>query len=157
MDLEFYEDIKDLLDSEAVRRLRLFPHHKHVNRFEHSLYVAYRSYRMAKRLGWDSRAAARGGMLHDLFFYDWRVKDPARGWHVTYHPAEACRQAEKRFSLSPVERDIILKHMWPLSPHMPRYRESVAVMLMDKYCALMEVLFLGRRKLRRLGLAKLAI
>lgn len=157
MDPEFYEDIKDLLNSDAVRRLRFYTHHKHVNRFEHSLYVAYRSYRLAKRMGWDSRAAARGGLLHDLFFYDWRDKDPKRGWHVTYHPVEACRQAEKRFQLSPVERDIILKHMWPLSPHMPRYRESVAVMLMDKYCALMEVLLLGRRKLRRLGLAKLAI
>lgn len=157
MDREFLDDIKDLLASDVVRRLRNYPHHKSVTRFEHSLYVAYRSYRMAKWFGWDSRAAARGGLLHDLFFYDWRDKDPNRGWHVTFHPAAACREAEAAFGLTPVERDIILKHMWPLSPHMPRYWESVAVMLMDKYCALMEVLFLSRRKLRRLGLAKLAI
>ena len=56
-----------------------------------------------------------------------------------------------------MEKDIIVKHMWPLSPWMPKYRESFTVSMMDKYCAMMECLFLGQRKMRRLGLAKLAI
>lgn len=157
LDQEFIGVIQELLDSDAVQRLKLYVHHKSVSRFEHSLYVSYRSYRLAKRLGWDSTAAARGGLLHDLFFYDWRDKEPDRGWHVTVHPKQALQEAQARFCLSEVEQDIIVKHMWPLSPWMPKYRESYAVMLMDKYCALMECLFLGKRKLRRLGLANLAI
>ena len=70
MDQEFFDDIKDLLASDAVQRLKRYVHHKSGTRFDHSLYVAYRSYRFAKKMGWDSRAAARGGLLHDLFFYD---------------------------------------------------------------------------------------
>ena len=157
MEQEFVEDIRELLASDAVQRLKNYPHHKRVTRFEHSLYVSYRSYRLAKWLGWDSAAAARGGMLHDLFFYDWRVKVPGRGWHVTAHPRQALREAQSRFPLSAVERDIIVTHMWPLAPARPHYRESYAVMLMDKYCAVMECLSLSKKKLRRLGLAKLAI
>ena len=157
MDQEFFDDIKDLLASDAVQRLKRYVHHKSGTRFDHSLYVAYRSYRFAKKMGWDSRAAARGGLLHDLFFYDWRDDDAPGGWHVTEHPVQALREAEARFDLSDMEKDIIVKHMWPLSPWMPKYRESFTVSMMDKYCAMMECLFLGQRKMRRLGLAKLAI
>ena len=157
MEQEFLEEVRELLDSDAVQQLRNYPHHKHVTRLEHSIYVAYRSYRMAKRLGWDAAAAARGGLLHDLFFYDWHVKAPGRGWHVTAHPRQALQEAQARFPLTEVERDIIIKHMWPLAPWLPRYRESYAVLLMDKYCALVECLSLSKGKLRRLGLANLAI
>ena len=79
MDQEFIEDVQDLLCSDAVQRLKLYVHHKSGTRFDHSLYVAYRSYRFAKKMGWDSRAAARGGLLHDLFFYDWRGRRLPRG------------------------------------------------------------------------------
>ena len=157
MDQEFFDDIKDLLASDAVQRLKRYVHHKSGTRFDHSLYGADRSYRFAKKMGWDSRAAARGGLLHDLFFYDWRDDDAPGGWHVTEHPVQALREAEARFDLSDLEKDIIVKHMWPLSPWMPKYRESFTVSMMDKYCAMMECLFLGQRKMRRLGLAKLAI
>ena len=93
MDQEFFDDIKDLLASDAVQRLKRYVHHKSGTRFDHSLYVAYRSYRFAKKMGWDSRAAARGGLLHDLFFYDWRDDDAPGGWHVTEHPVQALREA----------------------------------------------------------------
>ena len=152
MDQEFFDDIKDLLASDAVQRLKRYVHHKSGTRFDHSLYVAYRSYRFAKKMGWDSRAAARGGLLHDLFFYDWRADGAPRGRRVSQHPLQALREAEARFDLSDMEKDIIVKHMWPLSPWMPKYRESFTVSMMDKYCAMMECLFLGQRKMRRLGL-----
>lgn len=157
MDREFYNEIKDLLRSDAVQQLKIYTHHKHATRFEHSLYVAYRSFVLAKKLGWDSRAAARGGLLHDLYLYDQHDDTPRKGWHLLVHPAAAYAEASARFDLTPVEKDIILKHMWPIAVHLPKYRESVAVMLMDKYCACMEALLLGKRKLRRLGLTPLAI
>lgn len=155
MDQEFIDVIQELLDSDAVQQLKKFQHHKHGTRFDHSLYVSYRSYQMAKQLGCDAVAAARGGLLHDLFFYDWRDKDPERGWHVTEHPRRALEEASRLFDLTEKEQDIIVKHMWPLSPWMPKYRESFIVSMMDKYCAVMEGLVLGQRKLRTLGLAYL--
>ena len=50
---------------------------------------------------------------------------------------QALREAEARFDLTDKEKDIIVKHMWPLSPWMPRYKESFTVSMMDKYCAMM--------------------
>ena len=38
------------------------------------------------------------------------------------------REAEARFDLTDKEKDIIVKHMWPLSPWMPRYKESFTVL-----------------------------
>jgi hypothetical protein len=43
--------------------------------------------------------------------------------------------------LSDREKDAILKHMWPLYWGMPKYRESVAVTLADKYAATLEVCY----------------
>ena len=37
------------------------------------------------------------------------------------------------------EQDAILKHMWPLYPGVPRYKESYAVTMADKYAATLEV------------------
>ena len=36
--------------------------------------------------------------------------------------------------------DIIVKHMWPLTVTLPKYRESYIVTLADKYCATSEML-----------------
>ena len=140
MDQEFIEDVQDLLCSDAVQRLKLYVHHKSGTRFDHSLYVAYRSYRFAKKMGWDSRAAARGGLLHDLFLYDWHTYRPAKGelLHGFEHPRKALQNARKYFNLTPVEEDIILRHMWPLTRNLPATAEGRVVTMFDKYVSLME-------------------
>ena len=46
--------------------------------------------------------------------------------------------ADRDFGLNEVEKDIISKHMFPLTIMPPRYRESVLVTLADKWCALCE-------------------
>ena len=57
----------------------------------------------------------------------------------------ALENARREFTLSPVEQDIIEKHMWPLTLRRPpRYRESVVVCAADKLCAAAEVLRLTR-------------
>ena len=78
-------------------------------------------------------------MIHDLFLYDWRVRQPDRkGLHAFRHPRVALNNALKIFELSKKEQDIILKHMWPLTVIFPRYKESYIVTLVDKYCATYE-------------------
>ena len=42
------------------------------------------------------------------------------------------------FDLNKKEKDIIIKHMWPLTIIPPRYIESFIITLVDKYCALKE-------------------
>jgi uncharacterized protein len=102
--------------------------------------VAWLSYQIARKLSLDSTATVRGALLHDLFFYDWLYEGPR--FHGFRHPKISLENAEKITSLSPKERDIIKKHMWPLTPLPPRYKESWVVCLVDTYCTLKEYILI---------------
>lgn len=80
----------------------------------------------------------RGALLHDYFLYDWHIPDKTRPLHGFYHPKAACRNAESEFNLTDIERDIIKKHMFPLTITPPKYKESVLVCLVDKVCSTYE-------------------
>lgn len=41
--------------------------------------------------------------------------------------------------LNEKEKDIIIKHMWPVSFDIPRSREAFILTFVDKYCAISEV------------------
>ncbi len=100
--------------------------------------MAYISFLAVRRLGGNARAAARGGLLHDLFLYDRREPGSHTGLHAFVHPRIALRNAERYFDITPLEREIILAHMFPLGLSMPRHTESIAVCLADKFCAVYE-------------------
>jgi len=101
-----------------------FKQHGNTDCLEHSLNVSYTAYRLCKRMGLDYCSAARGGLLHDFFLYDWHLGKPYIGLHGFMHPRIALENAGKYFSLNSVEREIILKHMWPLTVTPPKYRET---------------------------------
>lgn len=141
-DTEFVTYIEDLLAREEVQLLEKFVHHKVTNRLAHSISVAYRSYRWAKRLGLNKRAVARAGLLHDLFFYEGVDKHLVGGRGHNYeHPRIALKNAEKLTELSDLERDIILKHMFGATLDIPCYAESWIVTLMDKQSAISELTY----------------
>lgn len=131
--------ISDLEQNGIIRTLKDFVHHGSFSRLDHCLHVSYLSYLVCRKMGFDYRSAARGGLLHDFFFYDSRVTKPKSGIHCFCHPSIALKNAAQHFPLNKVEKDIILKHMWPVTFSPPKYRESFIVTLMDKYCASMEV------------------
>ena len=54
------------------------------------------------------------------------------------HPKAALRNACMHFTLTDKEKDIILKHMFPLTITPPSYKETVVIILVDKYCGLIE-------------------
>ena len=137
---EFIECIGDLISSPRVLEMGKVPQHVDVSCLNHCIFVAYISFLVCRKFRWDFTAAARGGLLHDLFLYDWRVKGTHEGLHGFSHPAAALRNASELCELSAREKDIILKHMWPLTLRkVPRYRESFVVSGADKACALMEI------------------
>jgi len=139
LDTNFNQCIHDLLDSQEVENMQRFPQHCDYSCFDHCLYVSYISFRLCRRLGLDSKSAARGAMLHDMFLYDWRVTSPPEGLHAFHHPRIALQKAEQIFRLNEKEVDIIAKHMWPLTLAPPKYKESFIVCLTDKYCTLNEI------------------
>ena len=94
-------------------------HHGRITTLDHSLFVAYWSYRAARKFGWDEAAAARGGLLHDLYLYDSKDKSAHPGLQCFDHPRAAARNAAELTALSDKERNIILSHMWPLGASCP--------------------------------------
>ena len=144
---EFYIHINNLLEHEAVRELGNYTQHNCYTRLNHSLDVSYISFFIAKVLHWDCKSAARGGLLHDLFFYDWREQALSGRKHWAHHPKTALENARKVCALNAVEENIIRRHMWLFTITPPRYKEAYIVTFVDKYCALREA-FIGLRNRR---------
>ncbi|MBM6754772.1 HD domain-containing protein [Lactobacillus alvi] len=132
-DKEYVALVADLLRQPAVQKLADYTQHHHSDRLQHSIAVSYDSYRIAKRLHLDYVSTARAGLLHDLFYYDWRTTKFDLGTHAFIHPRVALRNAEKLTRLNSKERDIILKHMFGATLAVPKYAESLIVSLVDDY------------------------
>ena len=154
---EFLELTRELLDSEQVRMMGRWKHHGPVTTLDHSLFVAYSSYRLARMLRLDAHAAARGGLLHDLYLYDSRDKSAHPGNQCFDHPRFAARNAEELTTLSAKEKNIILSHMWPLGGALPRSLEAWLVDLVDTVCAGLELsrIYRPSRLRERLGVRAL--
>lgn len=137
-DSEYCSYIADLIERPEVLRLRNYIQHHHSDRLTHSISVSYQSYRWAKKFNLNARAVARAGLLHDMFYYDWRETKFELGTHAYVHPRVALRNAEKLTKLSPLEKDIILKHMFGATMELPQYKESFLVDMVDNVAAIQE-------------------
>lgn len=138
---DFYECIRDIAEHSVVLRMKLYPHHGHTNCYQHCLHVSYYNYLICRYFHLDARSAARGGMLHDLFLYDWHTHTVKTGdhFHGITHPKCAYKHAQKFFNLNATEKDVILTHMWPVTLfHVPRTKEGFITTLTDKYCGALE-------------------
>ena len=62
----FLECVGALLDTSEVSSMKRWRHHFSITCYQHSLFVSYVAFRLARYFGWDYRAAARAGLLHDL-------------------------------------------------------------------------------------------
>ena len=154
-DAEFYSIIDEFINNETVQKMKNFRQHYDTSTFEHCLNVSYISYKICKKFKLDYESAARAGMLHDLFLYDWRKKyrdTQIEGLHAFAHPKIALKNASSLFDLNDKEKDIIVKHMWPVTLALPKYKESYVITFADKYSAIQESFsfynsFLTKKKL----------
>lgn len=141
-DEQYYECIKDMINSDPVKLMDTFIQHGSITTLEHCVSVSYKSYKIAKRFHMDYKAAARAGLIHDMFLYDWHLQPKGDSFlqkHGFTHPQRALENAMKHFTLSEREKDIISKHMWPLTLRkVPKYKESFVVSFVDKYIACKE-------------------
>ena len=145
----FYSVVGDLLETDEVLSMKEYEQHLEIDRLQHILGVAYLSYKITKKLGWDYKSAARAGIMHDLVYYDWR-DGITGGWHRLHgykHPRLACLNAiELCNGLNDIEYDSIKKHMWPLTPALPKYKEGYVIIFTDKYCATRELMYSLNKK-----------
>ena len=157
-----------MMNHPEVERMKKYKQHRNANTYAHCRHVTLKSIRfiqrtgiradmeavvrgaMCKKLKLDYVSAARGAMLHDFYLYEATNADITPWRHGWTHPETALGNAEKIFSLSPKEKNIIYSHMWPIRiTHIPKCREAVIVNVADKVCAVQEMLFWRRKAVKR--------
>ncbi len=139
-DYKFMEVAKPLIEHEEFQKMKYIKHHNN-SVYDHVLSVAYQSYLISYKLGFDWQSTIRGALLHDFFLYRFERYFGIKLFidiykHVKNHPIVALENAEKYFVLNEVEKDIIKKHMFPC--RIPKYKESWVVSFVDKYLAIYE-------------------
>ena len=139
-DQEYLECVRDILDHPVFQSMDEYIQHGNTTCKEHCMRVSYVSYRLCRRIGGNWRSAARAGLLHDLFLYDWHThaKETGHRFHGFTHPRTALENARKYFKLTWEEENAILRHMWPLTPVPPASAVGFAVTAADKLCSLEE-------------------
>ncbi len=143
---EHEEILKDVLceiNAASFRQGRQFVQHGNTNVCKHSIMVAYRCCQIAENRGLSVsyKEMIRGALLHDYFLYDWHDREHEhKRPHGFYHPSAALKNATRDFVLTDIEKDIIKKHMFPLTPIPPKYTESWLVCISDTVCSIGETL-----------------
>lgn len=155
---KFYEIISDMDKNPAVQKMKKYRQHYDCSCYEHCLSAAYYCFCICQKLNLDTKSVSRAAFIHDLFLYDWRIRQPGRkGLHAFTHPKTAYEKAINLFDLNKKEKDIILKHMWPLTIVPPRYIESFILTVIDKYCALEEAYSYYSKKICTNNIYKFAV
>lgn len=130
----------DILESEGMKTEKRCVQHGSFSVYDHSLYVTSMCLRISKRLRIrvNEKAMVRGALLHDYFLYDWHEPTKANRIHGFTHPGIALRKAQKDFRLGRIEKNMIKRHMFPLTPIPPKCREAIILCVADKLCATAE-------------------
>ena len=148
--IKFYGS--DILNSKNMEKQKEYIQHGDVSVYEHSLRVAYLSIKIVSKfhLRVNMRSLIRGALLHDYLGGGGRVKDQSHRLHGFTHPKTAYKNARKEFKINDIEKDIIIKHMFPLVVVPPVYLESYIVTFADKISATKEIFVHSDIKLEEL-------
>ncbi len=134
-DEEFENIVSPILGIEEFNKLKYITHHG-ITRYDHSMRVAYFSYKASKSLKLDYKEVTEAALLHDFFLDE--VNHEGRVDRLRHHPDCAVKNASKYFNLSDKQVDIIKTHMFPVTFSPPKYLESWIVDFMDDIAALYE-------------------
>ena len=133
---------KEIVNDERFLKEKDFMQHGTTSVYEHSIYVATTCVKIARKFKFkvNVESLVKGALLHDYFLYDWHVSDKSHRLHGFTHPRASWRNAKRDFGLNEIEENMILSHMFPMGPKLPKYKESWILTLADKYCATRETL-----------------
>ncbi len=117
-----------------------FIQHGTTSIYDHVISVAWEAIVICEKfnLKVDYDSLIRGALLHDYFLYDWHKPHKYKYIHGFTHPYEAYKNASCELDLNRVERDIIIKHMFPLTIIPPKYLETWVVSFADKIVSVRE-------------------
>lgn len=136
---EYRRYVEDIINAPQFLRLADYRHHT-INRRQHVLNVSWYAFLLARRCHMDTSAVARCGLLHDLYYYNFRDEAVGKSEHIYAHPQLALANARRLTGLSAKEEDIILNHMWPMCPTRHRhFKETYLISCVDKLCCVLEL------------------
>lgn len=137
-----HDVIDEISENSRFHECERFMQHGKTSVKKHCIQVAQTAYYLALKLGIkvNEKELIRGALLHDYFLYDWHENTLANKIHGFTHPKKAHDEASKDFKLSDREKNMILHHMFPLTPCPPKYREGWLLCLADKICATRETI-----------------
>lgn len=141
---EFVQSMGTLATSPIIIQMSAFEHHGKINCLSHSVRVSYYMFKIAKFLKLDTDLYVRVGLLHDFFLYNYKEKN--RLVNIFMHPKFAYLNASENFEISKKEKNAILSHMFPATTTFPKYLVSIFLMLVDKYVAILEMLYTNNVK-----------
>ncbi|MCP4752803.1 MAG: HD family phosphohydrolase [Proteobacteria bacterium] len=153
VEMRSYPELREILENDLFLSMNRYRHHGNISCLKHTLIVADITFRAAKKKGLDLVSATRGALLHDFYLYDWHTDSP--GLHGFKHPYISRKNAERLFSLNPIENNAIVRHMWPLTPIPPKYPESFLVCMADKAATLRDYKKEAGKRASRIGLVAL--
>lgn len=138
----------DILSSEKFKSTREYMQHGTIPVHRHCIDVAKQSLIISRlfHIPVNEKEMVRGALLHDYFLYDWhdKTREGYKPWHGFYHPGVALKNADRDYDLTMREKDIIKKHMWPMTIIPPVCREAWIVSVADKWCSTAETLRLKK-------------
>ena len=134
-DEEFERIVSPISEIEEFNRLKFITHHG-ITRYDHSMRVAYFSYKVSKALKLDYKEVTEAALLHDFFLDE--VNHESRVERLRHHPECAVKNASKYIDLTEKQVDIIKTHMFPVTFAPPKYLESWIVDLVDDFAAVYE-------------------
>lgn len=140
-DKELFKRCVKRLDEETnFRKLREYKHHIHTTTYEHSIAAAYISVYICRTIGFkcDIEKLIYAALLHDYYLYD--CHEGSIKFHFIKHPKISLENAKRDWKLNKVQEDIIRRHMFPCTLIPPIYKESILVNIVDKICALYELI-----------------
>ncbi len=128
---EFETIISDIVLNKKFNQLSKEAHHG-ITRYEHSMRVAKYSYMFCNRFNKENKKdVTRAALLHD-FFVNSDMDNQSGTKKLESHPSVALTNAKKYFEINDIQEDIIVKHMFPITLSIPKYKESWLVSLVDK-------------------------
>jgi len=135
---EYESIVSDILSNSKFKSLINEPHHG-ISRYEHCLRVSMLSYSIAKVLHLKNIISiTRASLLHD-FYNDSDLEGLSSYERLSVHPFIALSNAKEYFILNDIEEDMIVKHMYPHTKVLPKYKETFLLTITDKMVAIYEM------------------
>ena len=136
---EFVLLTRDIIHSEEFIKMKEYKHHIKSNLYEHSVRVAYLCYRHHKRfnLKIDLADFVRGALLHDYYLYELHGDEMPHRFHWFNHPKKALENAAEKYPLlTSMQKDMIRRHMFPLTAIPPKTKAGWLICFYDKVAAI---------------------